>query len=62
MVMTLMEANQNSVSPNDRTETRFVAVSSNINTSEMSHCGTTATKGFSNPAPATASKATTPTQ
>ena len=39
MVATLIPANQNSNSPKDETENRFVAVISSINISDSSHSG-----------------------
>src|SRR3954452_16762787 len=62
MVATLIDANQNSVSPNERADARFVAVSSSISPSEKTHCGTPGIQPWRIFAPATASNATTPTQ
>src|ERR1700691_1363748 len=59
---TLIDANQNSNSPNDLTETRFVTVSDNSNTRLMSHAGSLGSQKRTRPAPATASSATTMTQ
>ena len=39
MAATLMPANQNSNSPNERTENRLVAVISTIRTSDSNHSG-----------------------
>src|SRR5438270_14100923 len=62
IVATLIEASQNSVSPNERAEVMFDAVSSSIRISENTHCGTPGIQVTRIFAPATASKATTPTQ
>ena len=57
-----MEANQNSNSPNDRTETRFVTVSNNSNARLIAQVGSSGNQKRTSPAPATASSATTMTQ
>src|SRR5450755_3235229 len=59
---TLMDANQNSNSPNDLTETKFVTVSDNSTVRLISHAGTLGSQNCTSPAPATASRATTMTQ
>src|ERR1700722_18886831 len=59
---TLIEANQNSNSPNDFTETRFVRVSDSSNAKLMNHAGAFGSQKRISPAPATASSATTMTQ
>src|SRR3984893_1143545 len=59
---TLIEANQNSNSPNDLTETRFVRVSKSSNAKLMNQAGSLGNQNRTSPAPATASSATTMTQ
>src|ERR1035438_9550735 len=59
---TLIEANQNSNSPNDLTEMRFVRVSASSNAKLMNHVGSLGSQKRISPAPATASWATTMTQ
>src|ERR1700730_19385725 len=56
---TLIEANQNSNSPNDLTEMRFVRVSSSITPKLMSHGGSLGNQKRLSPAPATVPLATT---
>src|ERR1700691_2102390 len=62
MAATLIEANQNSNSPYDLTEMRFVTVSNSIIDKLMTHEGSPGNQKRINPAPATASIATTMTQ
>jgi len=62
MAATLIEANQNSNSPNDRTENTFVRVSSTKSVKLMSHTGSVGSQKRTKPAPAIASIATTMTQ
>src|SRR5258707_11628822 len=62
MAATLMEANQNSNSPKDLTETKFVAVRDNSTVRLINPAGTPRSQNFTHPAPATASSATTMTQ
>src|ERR1700722_18553352 len=59
---TLIEANQNSNSPNDLTEIRFVKVSSSNNAKLTNQAGAPGSQKRTRPAPATASSATTMTQ
>src|SRR5579863_7186809 len=59
---TLIDANQNSNSPNDLTDTRFVTVRDNNNARLMSHAGSFGSQKRTRSAPATASSATTMTQ
>src|SRR5208282_1578642 len=59
---TLIEANQNSNSPYDLTEMRFVRVSNISNAKLMNHVGSFGNQKRTSPAPATASSATTMTQ
>src|SRR5450432_1580233 len=59
---TLMEANQNSNSPNDLTEKRFDRVNETSNAKLMNHAGSLGTQKRTSVAPATASSATTMTQ
>ncbi len=59
---TLMPANQNSNSPKDRTEYRFVSVSRTVSTRAHVHCGTPGTQRCTMAAPAVASMPTTTTQ
>ncbi len=59
---TLMPANQNSNSPNEDTEKRFVAVIITISTSDSTHRGTPGSQNVITFAPATASNPTTITQ
>ena len=58
----MIPANQNSNSPNDFTENRFVAVMRTIRTSESSQSGRPGTQKVITFAPATASNPTTITQ
>ncbi len=62
MAATLIEANQNSNSPYDLTEMRFVTVSNSIIDKLMTHAGSLGNQKRTKPAPATASSATTMTQ
>src|SRR6478735_9645889 len=62
MAATLIPANQNSNSPNELTETRLVAVMSDINTSESSHNGMSGAQNWITFPPATASNPITMTQ
>ncbi len=62
MAPTLIDANQNSNSPNDLTEMRLVPVSSSSKTKLISHVGSPGSQKRTRPAPATASSATTMTQ
>src|SRR5580692_6327935 len=62
MAATLIEANQNSNSPYDLTEIKLVTVSNNIIDKLMTHEGSPGNQKRINPAPATASSATTMTQ
>src|SRR5271169_1231191 len=62
MAATLIDANQNSNSPNDLTDMRFVPVSSSSNTKLISQVGSPGNQKRTRPAPATASRATTMTQ
>ena len=59
---TLIDANQNSNSPNALTETRLVAVSAIISTSEDAQIGTPGSHSWMIAAPAAASTARTMTQ
>src|SRR3954471_10038037 len=59
---TLIDANQNSNSPNARTDTRLVAVSAIISTSEEAQIGTPGSHPWMIAAPAAASTARTMTQ
>src|ERR1700675_811524 len=59
---TLIEANQNSNSPNDLTEMRFVRVSKSNNAKLMNQDGASGSQKRTSPAPATASRATTMTK
>ncbi len=59
---TLMPANQNSNSPYEPTETRFVAVSTSMTISAQPHCGTAGIQLSRMTAPAVASMARTTTQ
>src|SRR5271170_1302311 len=59
---TLIEANQNSNSPYDLTEMRFVTVIDSNNAKLMIHAGACGSQKRTNPAAATASSATTMTQ
>lgn len=59
---TLIPANQNSNSPYEPTETRFVAVSTTMTISAHAHCGTPGTQPSRILAPAVASTASTTTQ
>src|ERR1700729_3518196 len=59
---TLMEANQNSNSPKDLTETKLVTVRDNNTVRLISHAGTVGSQNCTSAAPATASSATTMTQ
>jgi hypothetical protein len=61
MVTTLIEASQNSVSPNDLAESRLLAVSRSIRPSASAQSGAGSHPLRMRP-PTTASKATTPTQ
>ena len=62
MAATLIEANQNSNSPNTRTEMRFVTVNDTSSARLMSHGGSFGIQNRTRPAPAIASWATTMTQ
>src|SRR5258707_8513961 len=62
MAATLMEANQNSNSPKDLTEPKFVAVRDNSTVRLISHAGTVGSQNCTSAAAATASSATTMTQ
>ena len=55
-------ASQNSTSPNDRTEMRFVAVKIMMRTNDMSQSGIPGNHPLRMEPPTTASKAMTPTQ
>src|SRR6202035_557386 len=59
---TLIEANQNSNSPNDLTEMRFVRVSESSSAKLMNQVGASGSQKRTSPAPAPASRATTMTQ
>src|ERR1700691_5519649 len=59
---TLIEASQNSNSPNERTDTRFVTVSISSSARLSSQAGSLGNQKRTRPAPATASSATTITQ
>ena len=59
---TLIDANQNSNSPKALTETRLVAVSSSMSTSEDAQIGTPGSHSWMIAAPAAASTASTITQ
>src|SRR5271170_4893091 len=59
---TLIEANQNSNSPNDLTDTRLVTVKVNRSARLISQAGSLGSQNWTKPAPATASSATTMTQ
>src|SRR5258708_40276544 len=52
---TLMEANQNSNSPKDRTETKFVAVRGKSTAQLKNQAGTPGSQKYTTPAPATPS-------
>src|SRR5258708_38702058 len=54
---TLMEANQNSNSPKDRTETKFVAVGGHSSVRGNSQAGTPGSPNCSSPGPANRSQA-----
>ncbi len=55
MAATLIDANQNSNSPNDFTDAMFVSVSNTIRISAQLHCGTSGIQRFMMTAPAVAS-------
>src|SRR3954451_24567120 len=62
MAATLIPANQNSNSPKELTEKRFVAVLSDISTRDASHSGIPGAQNWTTLAPAPASKPMTITQ